>query len=696
MTRTVTLRTLWAAAAACVLLWTPSLQSAAAADLLGHDISWPQCSAAQGGGQPMPPTSTQFVIVGLTRGLAFTENPCLAEQVAWVNSNAKPAHAYAMATFPTAAQLTSYGSSGPYNAGTRAGQLANVGHAEAKYALASLDKVGWHPPVVWIDVEPRPAQPWPGTTAAQKVENRYVVQGLVRALRDAGVGYGFYSYANGWQEIAGAWSVPGVPVWATAGRLDYPEEALDRCTQASFSGGKVFLSQWYDDTRDYDRTCGSYAFGDLPRNLTGASGVQVSASSVDTAVSPTAARAVDGVASGYPVDSSLEWSSLRQKAGAWIELRWPSAVSLDRVVLHDRPNTDDQVLGGTLTFSDGSSVAVGALANDGAALNVSFAARTVTWVRFTVTSASAATWSAGLSEFEAWGVPAAVAPTGTNVARASGVGVTASSQNTSTGQTAAKAVDGSADGYPGDHTREWSTVRGKSGSWLQLTWPGAVTLNRVVLFDRPNTSDNITSATLTFSDGSTVAVPALAANGAATSVTFAARTTTSLRLTVTGVSGTTSNIGLAELEAWGTSAGTNVARASGVGVTASSQNTSTGQTAVKAVDGSADGYPGDHTREWSTVGGKAGSWLQLTWPSAVTLNRVVLFDRPNSSDNVTSATLTFSDGSTVSVPAPAANGGATTVTFSARSTTSLRLTITGVSGTTANIGLAELEVWSAG
>jgi hypothetical protein len=49
-------------------------------------------------------------------------------------------------------------------------------------------------------------------------------------------------------------------VWATAGRLDYPNEALDRCTQPSFSGGRVYISQWYDDTRDYDRTCEPYAF----------------------------------------------------------------------------------------------------------------------------------------------------------------------------------------------------------------------------------------------------------------------------------------------------------------------------------------------------------------------------------------------------------------------------------------------------
>ena len=236
-----------------------------AATLYGHDVSWPQCPTSVGGlGLPLPPTTTQFVVLGLTRGLPFTENPCLASQVGWVGTNNKRAHAYTMAAFPTAAQLATYRAQGPWSASTRAGQLSNVGYAEARYAVASLQRAGFRPPVVWIDVEPRPAQPWPAATAAQQLENRYVVEGLMRGLRDAGYSYGVYSYASGWQDITGSWRLPGVPVWATAGRLDYPSEALDQCRQAGFSGGRVFLSQWYDDVRDYDLTCDPYGFTPLP------------------------------------------------------------------------------------------------------------------------------------------------------------------------------------------------------------------------------------------------------------------------------------------------------------------------------------------------------------------------------------------------------------------------------------------------
>ncbi|MBJ2120950.1 VCBS repeat-containing protein [Arthrobacter sp. MSA 4-2] len=235
-----------------------------AAPLYGHDVSWPQCPSSVGGfGLPLPPVSTQFVIIGLTKGLPFTENPCLASQVNWARNNNKKTHGYAMAAFPTAAQLSAYGARGPWTATTRAAQLSNVGYAEAKFAVASMSRVGFRPPVVWIDVEPRPAQPWPTGTAAQRRDNRLIIEGLMRGLRDSGFSYGLYSYAAGWADITGSWRLPGVPVWATAGRLDYPSEALDRCRQSSFSGGRVYLSQWYDDTRDYDLTCEPYAFTPL-------------------------------------------------------------------------------------------------------------------------------------------------------------------------------------------------------------------------------------------------------------------------------------------------------------------------------------------------------------------------------------------------------------------------------------------------
>jgi LmbE family N-acetylglucosaminyl deacetylase len=127
--------------------------------------------------------------------------------------------------------------------------------------------------------------------------------------------------------------------------------------------------------------------------------------------------------------------------------------------------------------------------------------------------------------------------------------------------------------------------------------------------------------------------------------------------------------------------------------TASSENTSTSQTANKAIDGVIDGYPGDYTKEWATVSGGAGSWLKLTWTSPQTVSRIVLYDRPNLDDQITGGNIQFSDGSSVPVGTLNTNGSAVTISFPAKTITSLQLNITSVSASTQNVGLAEIQVY---
>ncbi|RAN76639.1 hypothetical protein B5P43_21625 [Bacillus sp. SRB_336] len=238
----------------------PSAPSAQAAPLHGNDISWPQCPKAAGGyGLPLPPDTARLAVIGLTNGLPFTVNPCLAWQVTWTSNAQVPAHAYAMAAFPTPAQLHAHQAAGPWSPATRDGQLSNAGFAEATAAVAAMAKASFLPSVVWIDVEPHKPQPWRTSNAAQRRENRLVLAGLMRGLHDAGLAYGLYSFASGWESITGSWQLPEVPVWATAGQ-DSPARARAMCTRPSFSGGHVYLAQWYDDVRDHDATCGPYQF----------------------------------------------------------------------------------------------------------------------------------------------------------------------------------------------------------------------------------------------------------------------------------------------------------------------------------------------------------------------------------------------------------------------------------------------------
>src|SRR5688572_4548912 len=614
-----------------------------------------------------------------------------------------------------------------------------------------------------------------------------------------------------------------------------------------------------------------------PTNIAGSA--VATASSENTARAQTAAKAIDGIVGGYPGDSQREWATVNQLAGAWIQLTWSTPRTISRSVLHDRINLSDQILAGLLRFSDGSTVPIGTLPNDGAGLTTDFAARTVTWIRLEITSArgdaiglaeweifstgtggggsntapqitagptanptsitSAQTSSLSVTASDAdgdtltysWvasggtvtgsGATATFTPpvvTTTTVVRVdvsvadgrggtatgfvnitvnpapggggggSNIGrnavATASSENEGRSQTAAKAIDGFVDGYPTDSTREWVAPGQLAGAWIQLTWPVAQSVGRVVLHDRINTSDQILSGTLRFSDGSTIPVGLLPNDGAGQTFDFNARSVTWVRLEIVSARG--DNTGLAEFEVYaptgfsnaspqitsgptanpstisdvqissisvtasdpdgdpltymwsatggsvtGTGAsatftppritspttftvtvtvgdgrGGSVSRSVNVAVTpssasanralsstatASTQNSDRGQSASKAIDGIVSGYPVDPTREWASIGQLGGAWIQLTWTSSQSITRVVLHDRINTEDQVLGGTLTFSDGSSITVGNLANDGAAVQFDFAAKNVMWVRFTVTSARG--GNIGLAEFEVY---
>lgn len=123
---------------------------------------------------------------------------------------------------------------------------------------------------------------------------------------------------------------------------------------------------------------------------------------------------VDGVVDGYPGDISKEWASNGEKVGAWATLTWSGAKTINKISLYDRPNNYDQVTSGTLTFSDGSSVNVGVLPDtDKSAATVTFANKTVTWVKFTVDSVKSGSLNIGLAEFEVFEAGGGSTPTPT-------------------------------------------------------------------------------------------------------------------------------------------------------------------------------------------------------------------------------------------------------------------------------------------
>ena len=135
-----------------------------------------------------------------------------------------------------------------------------------------------------------------------------------------------------------------------------------------------------------------------------ATNLALSATVTDSSESPgqPGTAAVNGVVDGYPNNWPQEWASVGQLTGAWIQLNWAQAITTSLIVLHDRPNITDNVRAGTLSFSDGSTINVGTLPDNGDGLPVNFGPKTITWVKFTVNQAVGQ--NIGLSEIEVYGM----------------------------------------------------------------------------------------------------------------------------------------------------------------------------------------------------------------------------------------------------------------------------------------------------
>ncbi|WP_148615329.1 hypothetical protein [Nocardioides rubriscoriae] len=224
--------------------------------VLGADLSWPQCPPGLGipekrsSGQPPPVPEARYVIVGLTNGPGFHPNPCLADQVAEVRRRGQLVAAYAVASYPEAAQLTRHGQEGPYDGATDAGALANTGYQQALFNVRSMRAAGLQTPVVWIDVEPVPDFAWSSDLTA----NAAVVAGIARGYEDAGYRIGVYSTPLLWDGVVGDLEL-GVPEWRAAGQTS-SAEALSRCGDDwVIQGGEAVLAQWVQDDRDMNLTC---------------------------------------------------------------------------------------------------------------------------------------------------------------------------------------------------------------------------------------------------------------------------------------------------------------------------------------------------------------------------------------------------------------------------------------------------------
>lgn len=246
-----------AARAAEVTPTTPTV----AAGVRGADLSWPNCPKGMGvpgrrtQGLPLPWNTAQYWIVGLTNGRAFTRNPCLSWHLRAAAQRAVLASAYTMLSYPNKAERAIHGASGPFGTATYADRIANVGYAQAAFALDTMSAAGFASPFVWIDVEPRAERRW----SKNVVNNQALIRGAVQAVTDRGLGAGVYTYALAWARLTGGLQLD-LPLWAPGHSRAKTFKAkraqtLASCARVSFTGGPLVLTQWVSGTRDHDITC---------------------------------------------------------------------------------------------------------------------------------------------------------------------------------------------------------------------------------------------------------------------------------------------------------------------------------------------------------------------------------------------------------------------------------------------------------
>lgn len=252
---------------------------ASAPELVGYDISYPQCGSTL-------PTSQYFGIVGVNGGMATTTNPCLSGQLVWaskskIGSNQPKVQLYVntanpgevisqITTWPTNnIDKTAYTTANPY--GTCAGlndtacswqygwnrsvetnldrfapaaQAAGISQSAADYM--------W-----WLDVEV--GNTWQSGSTEALARNTAALEGFAAYYQSKGKAVGLYSTAVQWNQVVGSTVSPssnlnGLANWRPSGSS--LANAKANCSVAPLTAnGFISLTQYVVKNLDNNHSC---------------------------------------------------------------------------------------------------------------------------------------------------------------------------------------------------------------------------------------------------------------------------------------------------------------------------------------------------------------------------------------------------------------------------------------------------------
>jgi hypothetical protein len=227
--------TLTAAAASFLLLSQGAMASPwYTVGSIGADVGYPNCKTKL--------TNQSFGIVGVTGGLVYSHNNCLAGEARkfsnlslYVNTGLNTS---ASSAYYTQAQA---GCNGDVNCAAY-----NYGYNAALDAISYAQNQGAASDRWWLDVET--SNSWSASTD----QNQQSLQGEYDALLAHGAAMvGVYSTTAQWQDITGGWQNSwanwGATTWTTA------KQAQTYCTGHQFTGGPSLLMQYKAHKSKFDQ-----------------------------------------------------------------------------------------------------------------------------------------------------------------------------------------------------------------------------------------------------------------------------------------------------------------------------------------------------------------------------------------------------------------------------------------------------------
>jgi hypothetical protein len=202
------------------------------------DVSWPNCKTE-------PDHFHNNGIIGVTGGLDFHANPCLAQETSWFASYSL----YINTGYPGSQSLRKFPAS-PKRCAPGALQCPayNYGYNATLYAIRYADLQNAHATKWWLDVETE------NSWTDNFLVNRASLQGAIDAIKQ-NVPFsevGVYSSPDQWAILTGKLH-NGLPAWLATGSTARAA-AVQACRQQGFTGGRLQLTQ-YTQGLDQNLTC---------------------------------------------------------------------------------------------------------------------------------------------------------------------------------------------------------------------------------------------------------------------------------------------------------------------------------------------------------------------------------------------------------------------------------------------------------